>query len=260
MASTCKIAIAGTTLKKVDDGTLTLSQMLEVPFENMIRGTLLSDNMLHPGVSLSLVNLIELMLTQSDNTATDVVLAAAGGPEEVTVWLRSQGIRRQRVDRDIASLILSFLGLSGKPFSEVIAKARKENPRFEEARFNPKPSFDDDPRDTTTPADMTRLLGRLFRGEALSAASTSTLVAIMERCLTGPTRLKGRMPPGTVIAHKTGTIGGTANDAGVLTLPDDRGQIIISAYIKKSPAPMESRDFVIADVARAIRDFYMFAG
>jgi beta-lactamase class A len=68
------------------------------------------------------------------------------------------------------------------------------------------------------------------------------------------------MPPGTVIAHKTGTIGGTANDAGVLTLPDDRGQIIISAYIKKSPAPMESRDFVIADVARAIRDFYMFAG
>jgi beta-lactamase class A len=67
------------------------------------------------------------------------------------------------------------------------------------------------------------------------------------------------MPPGTVVTHKTGTIGGTVNDVGWITLPDSAGQLIIAAYIKESAAPMAQREAVIADVARSIRDFYLFA-
>lgn len=59
--------------------------------------------------------------------------------------------------------------------------------------------------------------------EALSADSTALLKEIMERCETGETRLKGLLPKGTVIAHKTGTIGGTTNDVGVITLPHNKG-------------------------------------
>ena len=32
------------------------------------------------------------MLTQSDNTATDVLAAAAGGPQAITAWVQGQGV------------------------------------------------------------------------------------------------------------------------------------------------------------------------
>lgn len=38
----------------------------------------------------------------------------------------------------------------------------------------------------------------------------------MERCRAAQERLAGRMPPEAVVAHETGTIGGTVNDVGVL--------------------------------------------
>jgi len=129
---------------------------------------------------------------------------------------------------------------------------------FDEKLYQPRAAFDADPRDTTTPVAMARLLARIARGEGLSRESTRTLIAIMERCKTGAARLRGRMPPETVVAHKTGTIGGTVNDVGVITLPDSAGQLIIAAYIKGSAALMERREAVIADVARSIRDFFLF--
>ncbi len=107
---------------------------------------------------------------------------------------------------------------------------------------------------------MGQLLTRIFRGAALSAASTQTIVGIMERCRTGQGRLIGRMPPGTVLAHKTGTIGGTVNDVGVITLPDDAGQVVIVVFVKKSDMPIADRERAIAEIARSVRDFYLFAG
>ena len=103
---------------------------------------------------------------------------------------------------------------------------------------------------------MALLLTQVFRGEALSAASTAVLTGMMARCRTGAQRLKGRLPPGDRVAHKTGTIGGTVNDVGVITLPRDGGKLVIAVYLKQSDAPMDQREQVIADIARSIRDFY----
>jgi beta-lactamase class A len=250
MASSYKIAIACAVLKKVDAGELALDRMLDVPHDKVVESTVLAENFLHPGVCLSIHNLLEIMLTHSDNSATDVLFAVAGGGRAVTSGLRELGIRGQRVDRDTAGIIGDFQAR--------LAKARKRNPRLDDILNSLNPSFDDDPRDSSTPLAMADLLGRIFRGEALSKKSTGILIAIMERCRTGPARLKGRLPPGTIVAHKTGTIGGTANDVGVVTLPDNRGRIAIVVFTKKSEAPLERREAVIADIARSVRDFYLF--
>ena len=45
----------------------------------------------------------------------------------------------------------------------------------------------------------------------------------MERCETGKARIKGMLPQGTDVAHKTGTLGGVADDVGVITLPGEAG-------------------------------------
>jgi len=68
------------------------------------------------------------------------------------------------------------------------------------------------------------------------------------------------MPADTKVAHKTGTIGGTVNDVGVITLPGDGGQVVVAVYIKASDAPYEQRERTIAEIGRSVRDYYLHRG
>jgi beta-lactamase class A len=259
MASTFKIAVAGTVLAGVDAGRLQLNQMIAINPDVFVPSEVIADRFIHPGVSLSVHNLLELMLTESDNTATDVLTHLAGGPAAVTDWLRRQGVKDQRIDRDTAGLLRDFFGLPPGPFAQAIAASGQDDAAMEEKGSHSNPSFDDDPRDTSSPEAMAQLLTKIFSGGALSPSSTQELMEIMKRCRTGEGRLKGRLPAGTVVAHKTGTIGGTVNDVGAITLPSDAGQVVIAVFIKKSDLPYEKRERVIAEIARSVRDYYLFA-
>jgi beta-lactamase class A len=260
MASTFKIAVAGTVLAKVERHELSLDQMISIAPGQMIASEVLADRFIHPGLSLSIYNLLELMLTQSDNTATDVLAAAAGGPQAITSWVQSQGVHGLRVDAATDGVIRRFYDLPRDgEFPTVLAKAVESDPTFDDRTTRPNPTFDNDPRDTSTPDAMGLLLDRLFNGKALNADSTALLIAIMERCRTGVARLRARMPVGTVVADKTGTIGGTANDVGVVRLPENSGRIVIAVFIKQSAAAIEDRERAIADIGRAIRDYYLFS-
>ncbi len=73
MASTYKVAIATAVLDRVDRGELRLDQLVEVPLDMFVTGVVaLAETFPHPGIQLSVANLIEVMITESDNTATDV--------------------------------------------------------------------------------------------------------------------------------------------------------------------------------------------
>lgn len=253
MASTFKVAVAGAVLSRVDAGTLRLDRMIAIEAARYVESDIIATRLIHPGVQLSVHNLLELMLTESDNTATDALVELAGGAPEVTNWLRAQGIAGQRVDRDTAGLLRDFFGLGPGPFPDALAAAVAKNPALEQLGERPNPAFDDDVRDTSTPLAMAALLDRIQSGRALSAASTQVLVDIMTRCRTGVGRLKGLLPAGTVVAHKTGTIGGTVNDVGVVTLPGGR-RYVIAVFIKKSARPIAERERTIAEVSRTIRD------
>ena len=259
MASTFKVAVAGALLAKIDAGTLSLETMLPVEKSRYVESEVIADALIHSGVNLSIHNLLELMLTRSDNTATDVLTSAAGGPAAVTAWVRGQGITGLRVDRDTAGIVRDFFGLPAGTFSEALATARKNDPKLEERSSHPNPAFDKDPRDSSTPNAMAELLTKIFTGHALSPGSTKEIIAIMERCHTGDGRLRARLPATTTVADKTGTLGGSLNDVGVITLPDGKGQVVCAVFIKKSELPFADREKVIADIARAVYDYFLFA-
>jgi beta-lactamase class A len=80
----------------------------------------------------------------------------------------------------------------------------------------------------------------------------------MRRCQTGEARLKGILPANTEVAHKTGTIGGTTNDVGIITLPDNAGHVAISVFVKSSEKEIPAREQVIAEIARSAHDFFLF--
>ena len=258
MASTFKVAVAGAVLHRVDRGELSLEQMITIDPRRMVQSEVLADRFIHPGVNLSVYNLLELMLTQSDNTAADYMVEAAGGPAAVNAWVQTQGVQGLRVDGDTAHIIRRFMALPEGPIAEVMAARHAADPNMDAESWQPSASFDADPRDTSTPLAMAQLLTRIFNGQALSAASTQILTQVMARCRTGVARLGGRMPAGTLLADKTGTIGGSVNDVGVITLPRDAGQIVIVVFIRASDASMDARQRTIAEIGRSVRDYYLF--
>ena len=258
MASTYKVAIAVTLLDLVDKGQLKLTDLIDLPPEMMVAGNnAIAESYIHPGIKLSVANLIEVMITESDNTATDVSLKLAGGPEAVTKKLRSIGITEQRVDRYCSELLKDFYGLQDKASvsPSVVAEAIAKDPTLLVKMTKPNMEFEKDPRDQSTPKAMLELLLAIDSGKVLSEKSRAFLLATMSRTYTGKERLRGLLPKGTPVAHKTGTIGGVANDVGFVTLPDGR-RFAIVVYTKSSTTPVADQDRAIAEISRTLYDFY----
>ena len=229
LASTSKIAIVATFLQGVDDSRYSLNSHypLMVPIASAKLSSAVAP--VRPGQMVSALGLIELALTRSDNSATDALLAAVGGPQAVNRWLRTAGLTGQRIDRDIATLVR------------------------DDGVINPATSVD--LRDSTTPQAMVRLLSGLHHGEWLSDSSRAVLLGAMERCVTGKRRIRGMLPEGAKVAHKTGTLSNTASDVGFITTPDGR-TIALAIYVT-GQGGKPGRDARIASIARTIYDGYL---
>ena len=69
LASTYKIPMAALGLQLADRGELDLASMVALADERRVVSSVVDSTFPHPGVALSLLNLMEVMLTESDNTA-----------------------------------------------------------------------------------------------------------------------------------------------------------------------------------------------
>ena len=199
MASTMKIAVAAAYLAEVDAGRRRLDDRVG----NVTAGTLM-----------------DVMVTRSDNRATDLLLSMLGGPAGVDQWLRGHGLAGIRVDRTIAQLLSARRDLR-------------------------------DVRDSSTPTAMLGLLRLIDTGNALKPESRSLLLDMMRRCRTGSNRIRGILPPGATVEHKTGTLSGYTGDVGFLTLPTGR-RIAVAFFARGG----ENRPAVIATAARMIYDAF----
>lgn len=255
MASVFKIAVAGAILAKVDAGKLSLDQLIPVDPNLLLDSDGIAEVLPYPGLSVSVRNLLETMLTRSDNTAANVLTQLAGGPVAVTAWVRSQGVQGLRVDGDTLSLNERFFHVKAPPGTTLNAVIRA-NPAYEAREYTPDAAFDADIRDTSTPDAMVQLLTRIHEGKALSADRTSLLLGIMGRAITGQKRIHAMLPPNTPVADKTGTIGGSVNDVGYVTLPDGRGAVVLAIFIKKSAS--DQREVIVAQIARSVYDYMVF--
>ncbi|MGD0618205.1 MAG: class A beta-lactamase [Bryobacteraceae bacterium] len=229
LASVCKLPIAMNILALVDDGKLALDQEIEVLPGDVVREVSDIAERWPAQRRFPLNEMIELMVAHSDNTAVETVFRIGGGAPAMAARFRQWKVDGVRVDRS----------------ERQCGNDRHRDPK----------AFLKDPRDTGTPNGTVHLLAGLFRGEVLSKSSTQRLVEIMKSTTTFPTRLKGLLPPGTIVAHKTGTINVSTNDSGVIFLPSG-GQLAISVYVKESTQPDAEKDRVIARIARAAFDYF----
>ncbi len=261
LASTYKVPIAVQALALVEQGKLDLDRLVTWDTTDLHIGSEAFLLFRKPGFALSVRNMLETMLILSENNSTDWMLKLAGGASAVTQRLRDIGITDVRVDRTTAEVIAHPYGITdiwtdGK-FSRAkwesqmgaLSKARRDSAAYYYAR---------DPRDHGSPKGMATLLTKLWKGEVLNKANTDMLFDIMYRCETGGARIKGMLPPGTRVAHKTGTYAGTVNDIGIIDLPDGT-HVAIAAYVKKS-TKVQGPDLeaTVAQASRAVYDYFLF--
>jgi beta-lactamase class A len=262
MASTYKVPIAVQLLHLVDEGQVRLDSMIEIRQSDLHPGSgTLARLFDKPGVALSIRNLLELMMVISDNSATDILLRVAGGPPAVTGRMRALGIEGIRIDRSTLQLHADIFGVDkfppeGEWTPKLLGDVLRSVPK--EKRETARRRYASDPLDTSTPDAMVRLLARVCRKDLLKPESAALLLDIMQRCQTGASRIRGMLPPGTVVANKTGSSEGVLNDVGIITLPEGAGHVAVAAFVKGADGGATACERAIAEVSRAAYDFFLF--
>ena len=263
LASVCKLPIAMNMLALVDEGKLTLDQKIEVLARDVVSGVSSIAPRWKAQRRFPLHELIELMVAESDNTAVETLFRIGGEGPAMAARFREWKVDGVRVDRSERQCNLDRNGVENYPppgewTDEKVNALIDRTPV--EVRYRATRRFLEDPRDTGTPNGTVHLLARAFRGEVLSKASTARLIEDLKATTTFPTRIKGLLPAGTVVAHKTGSSGtvkgltAATNDSGVIFLPDG-GRLAVSVYVKGSTREDTVRDRVIARIARAAFDW-----
>jgi beta-lactamase class A len=228
MQSVYKLPIAMAVLRRVDAGELKLDQMVQVAKSDFVRqGQASPVRDKYPnGTQLTLAELLRYTVGESDGTTSDVLLNLVGGGQAVMAFLKE----------------INVSGLN-------IVNSEKEIGRDWQTQYE----------NWATPRAALDLLAALHAQRGLSPESQKLVLKLMTESIPGQKRLKGQLPAGTVVAHKTGT-GGTrngvtsaTNDIGIITLPNGR-HIAVAVFISDSAADLATREAVIAKIAKALSD------
>lgn len=278
MASTIKVPIALAFLHRVDEKQESLNRVIKMDSKNSVPG---SGSLYHifekKKLNMSTQQILKHMLVNSDNSASDTILHAANGPKYVTQYMATLGLKNILVNRSILEMFLDTNHVDHALLKQGARPVFSWQKLFNNVPLSQKVSswqkFQNDNRDTTTSDEMAKLLVKLQKNEVLSEASTKLVIKIMEECRTGRSRIKGLLPGGVKVAHKTGTwaiyeadylrypdskkLFRFASDVGIITLPNNKGHVAIAVYVKSKSASDYPRSRSIALASRAIYDYFM---
>lgn len=228
--SVMKFPIALTVLHWVDTGKLQMNQMIHISKRELVKDTWSPLRDKYPkGGDFPVSELLSYMVSQSDNNACDNLLRVLDGPKTVQAYLLQLGIRGIAVRTSEADMASAW--------------------ELQYANW-------------CKPVEMTELFNRFYKGKVLTKATTDTLYKMLVNTSTGPKRLKGLLPAGTIVAHKTGTsptnaegLSPATNDAGIITLPNGK-HLIVSVFVCNSTNDEATREATIAKIAKAAYDYY----
>jgi beta-lactamase class A len=225
MQSVYKLPIAMAVLDLVDHKKLKLDSVVDVPASMFVspgQHSPIRDK--NPGgTRLTVRELLRFNTAESDGTACDVLLGLIGGPVGATAYLRRIGVNEM-----------------------VAATTERVIGQDQRAQY----------RSWATPTGALTLLRVLYERRTLSDTSSALLTRFLVETPRGNGRLRGQLPAGTVVAHKTGSSGtlegvtAATNDIGIMRLPDGR-HLAVAVFLTDSRGDDAARDKIIARVGRA---------
>ncbi|MBF2036703.1 MAG: serine hydrolase [Leptolyngbyaceae cyanobacterium T60_A2020_046] len=191
-ASTIKVPILVAFLQAVDAGTVSLEQGV-VLREDMVAGGSGDMQFDEIGTRYTALEVATEMIINSDNTATNMIIDLLGGNTVLNQQFQDWGLR--------STVLRNWL------------------PDLEGTN-------------TTSPADLVRVMALVERGEILSLRSRDRLLSIMQRTYTRTLIPAGIGEQNAIVYNKTGDIGTSLGDIALVDAPNGK-RYLLSVFITR---------------------------
>lgn len=203
-ASAIKIPIMVEVFCAARAGRLRLDERLRLGPEDIVGGSgKLQEKLRRGPLELSVRELVELMIRDSDNVATNRLIGLVG-MEEVNRTLDGLGLFATRLRR----------------------------------RMMDSPAATRDEENVSTPREMARLAEMLYRGRLVDAEACREMIAIMKTVEAGMRRAVPRDVP---VASKPGAVPGVRCETGIVFLPGRPFALsVMGTFLGEKDDPVET--------------------
>ena len=215
-ASLIKVPIMASVLEKVKEGSLTLDTEIKLTRRGRVGGSG-SLKWVRDGTSLSVREIIYKMITESDNTATRMLINYVG---------------MDYLAEKFSRLGLSVTNITQEGMSLSSYRVAREN--------------------YTTAREMGGLMEKIYNGELVDREASEFMMEVLKHNKSR-SRLRRGLPLGWEIGHKTGLLRMACHDVGIVFSP--RGDYVLAVLTSEVPDYRSAKNF-ISKVARLTYRYY----
>jgi beta-lactamase class A len=284
LASCFKVPVMVEVMRQVDAGRLRLDDRVTLSEADKSPGSTLIH--CHEGLRPSVRDLLYLMITLSDNTATDMLWRLVGlasvndtmrgfgldtidcfmpnreyflieagaaeewaglsGPEIVARWRELE--TRGEYEDAFRRVLEENARLSGAGFLHLYERrwGRDESRGYEDS-FAVDQALDN----MGSPRDMAALLAMIVEHECATAPSCRLMIEIMAQ-QEWREKIPAGLPDGLLIANKTGGVSGTSNDAAIVFTPCGAPLVMAIFWKGLTYAAKQNAGAAIAEIAAVL--------
>jgi beta-lactamase class A len=231
MQSVYKLPLAMAVLDQIDKGKYNLDQKMNLGKSDLWPDTHspLRDKYPNGKADITLKEILEKTVSESDNNGCDYLFRLLGGCSKVDKFIRKhqpEGINIVYTEHEMQS-----------------------DSTFQYINY-------------AKPDAMNILLEKFYKGKILSSNSTAALWKMLIETVTAPNRIKGKLPEGTIVGHKSGWSGGddkgftnAINDTGIVILPNGTA-FAITIFIKNTYEKSDKSDALGAKICKLVYDHF----
>lgn len=185
-ASLIKLPVMVEAYQQAADGKIKLDTTLTLRKDDKVQGSGILTPHFSDGATFPLRDAVRLMIVFSDNTATNMVIDRIG-LKSTTERMAKLGLKDTRLN----------------------AKVFRADTRIDQ-EFGKKYGLG-----STTAREMVKLLELIDAGKVVSPDACKEMLGHLKAC-DDAEKMTRFLPPGTVVAHKTGSVNASKTDAGVI--------------------------------------------
>ena len=245
-ASTLKIPILYSLYRLADERKIDLGKRLTHSTDRLTAGSGVLQH-LRAGIEPTIADLAMLMIIVSDNHATDILHDLVGA-DRIHADLDEMGITDIRIPIDCRTLLWRMVGMDETnpehTYQLFLERGRAGEYDFSGLAFSEEL---DGGNDVTSARAMSRLCELIEQGKGLTEAGREGVIDTLCRQQHN-TRIPVGLPQGTICAHKTGSLKGVRNDAGIVYA---RQPYVLSLF-SKNLADERGGEQVLVDISAAV--------
>ena len=229
-ASLIKLAVMVETFRLFEDRKFQYDHKLTLTKEDTVPGAGVLTDSFSPGATFTLLDAVRLMITVSDNTATNMVLDAVTIPA-TNATMANLGFPETRINAKV---------FKGSTTSVDPARTKKYG------------------LGSTTAREMTGLLELIATRKAVSPTACDEMLGILKKNHDNEMLVRG-LPTGTAFAHKTGAVSNARTDAGVIYLKGKPAVVICVLTDENADQRWlvdNDAQVVIGKIGRAVYDHF----